>query len=93
MGQAILELMQFILDLVLVVPKFVNWVLVALVELLLAIMPTSSGLGIPMPSTLLNSAAAAYPFFPWSIVADLFGVGLSVLGGVLAWKAFAAIWP
>lgn len=91
MAELFLQLMEFIKTLVMSLFKIINLALYELVQLLLLVLPSS--LGVLKPAQYLNQAHSAFPMFPWSVVADLFGFGCVLLTFVLGWKAFAAIWP
>ncbi|MNK97081.1 hypothetical protein D3C87_1173970 [compost metagenome] len=92
-GKLFNTLLDLVVDLLMLIPKFINWALVQLIDLLLAIMPSSASLGIPTIGTLLGNAAGAFPFFPWSVVAQALSITLPVLTGVLIWKAVDLLWP
>lgn len=84
---------KFILDIILLLPKLINWILVALIDLLLGMWPSSQALGIPTVAEMLTSVSTSFPFFPWSIVAHLFGVVVLLLGAILVVKAVKIFWP
>lgn len=92
-GKLFNTILDLIVQLLMIIPQFINWCLVQLVDLLLAIWPSSAAIGIPGVPDLLGRVAQAAPFFPWGTLAQSVTVALGLLGVVAIWKAVALIWP
>ena len=92
-GQLFNTILDLIVGLLMIIPQFINWVLVQLVDLLLLMWPSSTALGLPSVVDLLNQVAAAYPFFPWGTIAQALTIGLGLLGLVAIWKVVDLVWP
>ena len=92
-GKLFNTILDLVVQVLLLIPKFINWCLVQIIDLLFLMWPTSASLGIPTVASILDQAVASFPLFPWSVVAHLFGISVALLGGVMIWKAFAALWP
>ncbi|HEY9758735.1 MAG TPA: hypothetical protein V6C97_26445 [Oculatellaceae cyanobacterium] len=87
------KLGQFIIDILMKLPALVNWLICRLIDLVLAVWPSSSTLGIPNVVTLINDAQTQFSFFPWFLFNDVFACAILYLGAILIVKAIKIIWP